>query len=75
MLAFAFIFGNSVRNVFECVVWLFVVHPYDVGDTLVLSGENHRVSGHMSGPWAGGWVGGALLGDAKGAKGAADSSN
>jgi small-conductance mechanosensitive channel len=53
MLAFAFIFGNSVRNVFECVVWLFVVHPYDVGDTLVLNGENHRVSGQL-GAWAGG---------------------
>ncbi|EFN55409.1 hypothetical protein CHLNCDRAFT_134529 [Chlorella variabilis] len=43
MLAFTFIFGNSIRTVFECVVWLFVVHPYDVGDTLVLTGENHKV--------------------------------
>lgn len=27
----------------RCVVWLFAVHPYDVGDTLVINGENHRV--------------------------------
>ncbi|KAI3428453.1 hypothetical protein D9Q98_007280 [Chlorella vulgaris] len=43
MLAFTFIFGNSIRTIFECVVWLFVVHPYDVGDTLVITGENHKV--------------------------------
>ncbi|PRW44384.1 Mechanosensitive ion channel 10 [Chlorella sorokiniana] len=44
ILAFTFIFGNSIRTVFECVVWLFSVHPYDVGDTLVIGGENHRVA-------------------------------
>jgi small-conductance mechanosensitive channel len=32
MLPFAFIFGNSIRMVFESVVFLFVVHPFDVGD-------------------------------------------
>lgn len=44
--------SNWIRTVFECIVWLFVVHPYDVGDTLVLgpSGENHRVGPPAS--WA-----------------------
>ena len=29
ILAFVFVFGNSLKTVFECVVWLFVVHPFD----------------------------------------------
>lgn len=37
MLAFAFVFGNSIRNVFESVVFLFVVHPFDVGDALLVT--------------------------------------
>ncbi|GMP82451.1 hypothetical protein CsSME_00036746 [Camellia sinensis var. sinensis] len=28
----AFIFGNSCKTVFEAIVFLFVMHPYDVGD-------------------------------------------
>ena len=34
--------GNSIRTVFECVVFLFVVHPFDVGDTVLLGGEQHK---------------------------------
>jgi hypothetical protein len=30
-LAFAFIFGNSLRTLYESVVFLFVVRPYKVG--------------------------------------------
>ena len=30
-LAFAFVFGNSLRTVYESVVFLFVVRPYKVG--------------------------------------------
>lgn len=30
-VAFAFVFGNSLREVYESVVWLFVVNPYDEG--------------------------------------------
>jgi hypothetical protein len=43
-LAFAFIFGNSLRTVYESVVFLFVVRPYKVGDWIVYSGEHHRVA-------------------------------
>ncbi|CAF1953572.1 hypothetical protein Bca4012_075931 [Brassica carinata] len=28
----AFIFGNTVKTVFESIIFLFIVHPYDVGD-------------------------------------------
>ena len=30
-VAFAFIFGNSLREVYESLVWLFGVNPYDAG--------------------------------------------
>jgi uncharacterized membrane protein len=31
-IAFAFVFGNSMRTIYESVVFLFIVHPYQVGD-------------------------------------------
>jgi small-conductance mechanosensitive channel len=43
-LAFAFIFGNSLRVIYESVVFLFVVRPYKVGDTLWYDGGQHKVS-------------------------------
>ena len=36
VLAFAFIFGNSIRQLYEAVIFLFVIHPYDVGDWLMI---------------------------------------
>ncbi|KAL8142534.1 hypothetical protein V2J09_015566 [Rumex salicifolius] len=32
VLLVAFIFGNFCKNVFESIIFLFVIHPYDVGD-------------------------------------------
>ena len=29
-------FGNSLRGVYESVVFLFIVHPFDVGDTIAV---------------------------------------
>lgn len=44
---FAFIFGNSIKNLFEAVLYLFVQHPFDVGDILILdSGVGDRVKAH-----------------------------
>ena len=43
VLAFSFIFANSIRTVFECAVFLFVVHPFDVGDTVLLEGQRCKV--------------------------------
>lgn len=38
-LAFVFVFGNSLRNMYESVIFLFVMHPYDVGDALFISSD------------------------------------
>ena len=43
VLAFTFVFGNSIRGMFEAVIFLFIIHPYDVGDSLVVGGEDYRV--------------------------------
>lgn len=37
-LGFSFIFGNSIRTTYESVIFLFLAHPYDVGDALLLEG-------------------------------------
>ena len=36
LLSFVFVFGGSLRNMYECVVFLFIVHPFDVGDQIVV---------------------------------------
>ena len=43
ILGFSFIFGNSIRTVFESCLTLFVVHPFDVGDTIFIEGGYHVV--------------------------------
>ncbi|EIE26550.1 hypothetical protein COCSUDRAFT_39616 [Coccomyxa subellipsoidea C-169] len=45
LLAFVFVFGNSIRNIYEAVIFLFVVHPFDVGDVLLIGAEStwHQV--------------------------------
>lgn len=32
------IFGNLCRNTFESLLFLFVVHPFDVGDRVLIGG-------------------------------------
>ncbi|KAK9987647.1 hypothetical protein SO802_027886 [Lithocarpus litseifolius] len=34
----AFVFGNTCKTVFEAIVFLFVMHPYDVGDRCEIEG-------------------------------------
>ncbi|CAO2815673.1 unnamed protein product [Amaranthus hypochondriacus] len=34
----AFVFGNTCKNVFESIIFLFVVHPFDVGDRCEIEG-------------------------------------
>jgi len=43
VLALSFIFGNSIRNTYEAMLFLFVQHPYDVGDWVTLDGEAFNV--------------------------------
>lgn len=38
MLLVVFMFGNTVKTVFEAIIFVFVVHPYDVGDRCVIDG-------------------------------------
>eukprot|EP00192_Tetraselmis_astigmatica_P003590 CAMPEP_0117676600 /NCGR_PEP_ID=MMETSP0804-20121206/16262_1 /TAXON_ID=1074897 /ORGANISM="Tetraselmis astigmatica, Strain CCMP880" /LENGTH=544 /DNA_ID=CAMNT_0005485755 /DNA_START=98 /DNA_END=1730 /DNA_ORIENTATION=+ len=39
VLALSFIFGNSIRNTFEAMLFLFIQHPYDVGDWTNIDSE------------------------------------
>ena len=36
LLSFVFVFGNSIKAIYESVVYLFVVRPFDVGDVILL---------------------------------------
>ncbi|XP_015571819.1 mechanosensitive ion channel protein 10-like [Ricinus communis] len=38
LLLVVFMFGNTVKTVFEAVIFVFVVHPFDVGDRCVVQG-------------------------------------
>ena len=44
VLAFAFVFGNSIRQLYEAVIFLFVIHPYDVGDWLMIGQIQYQAS-------------------------------
>jgi hypothetical protein len=43
VLALTFVFGNSVRQVYEAMLFLFVEHAYDVGDLLDVEGALYTV--------------------------------
>lgn len=34
----AFMFGNTCKNIFEAIIFVFVMHPFDVGDLCVIDG-------------------------------------
>eukprot|EP01117_Protostelium_nocturnum_P018586 TRINITY_DN7803_c0_g1_i1.p1 TRINITY_DN7803_c0_g1~~TRINITY_DN7803_c0_g1_i1.p1 ORF type:complete len:467 (+),score=112.05 TRINITY_DN7803_c0_g1_i1:165-1403(+) len=38
VLALAFVFGNSLRTIWEAILLIFVVKPFDVGDRVTLEG-------------------------------------
>ncbi|XWS27394.1 hypothetical protein CRYUN_Cryun26dG0111400 [Craigia yunnanensis] len=38
LLLVAFIFGNTCKTVFEAIIFLFVIHPFDVGDRCEIDG-------------------------------------
>ncbi|MED6115380.1 hypothetical protein PIB30_089903 [Stylosanthes scabra] len=33
-----FMFGNTCKNIFEAIIFVFVIHPFDVGDRCVVDG-------------------------------------
>ena len=44
IVSFSFVFGTSFMEMFQTVVLLFVVHPFDVGDALMIP-TNASVTG------------------------------
>ncbi|CAH2053685.1 unnamed protein product [Thlaspi arvense] len=38
LLLVAFVFGNSCKTIFEAIIFLFVMHPFDVGDRCEIDG-------------------------------------
>lgn len=57
IVAFSFIFKNAIATMFDSVIFLFVVHAFDVGDGILLNGDLHKVqplpssaSGHIACP-------------------------
>ncbi|KAH7543972.1 hypothetical protein ACOSQ2_031415 [Xanthoceras sorbifolium] len=38
LVVVAFVFGNSCKQVFEAIIFLFVMHPFDVGDRCEIDG-------------------------------------
>jgi small-conductance mechanosensitive channel len=38
LLLAVFVFGNTLKTVFEAIVFLFVMHPFDVGDRCEIEG-------------------------------------
>ena len=46
-LGFAFMFGNSVRNLFEAVIFIFIVHPFDTGNALIIDNLLYVVRAHI----------------------------
>ncbi|KAI8575355.1 hypothetical protein K450DRAFT_262205 [Umbelopsis ramanniana AG] len=42
-VAVSFIFGNSAKDMFESIIFIFVTHPYDIGDRVFIGTENWQV--------------------------------
>lgn len=42
-LAFVFMFGNSIQQLFESVIFIFVTHPFDVGDSVLIGGVRQKI--------------------------------
>lgn len=39
LLLVVFVFGNTCKTTFEAIIFLFVMHPYDVGDRCEIDGN------------------------------------
>ncbi|OLY79517.1 Mechanosensitive ion channel protein 10 [Smittium mucronatum] len=39
-IAWSFVFGNSLKTSFDCFVFLFMLHPYDAGDHVLIDSRN-----------------------------------
>ncbi|KAJ3300126.1 hypothetical protein HK104_004046, partial [Borealophlyctis nickersoniae] len=39
LLALSFVFGGAAKMMFECLLFLFLTHPYDSGDRVIIDGQ------------------------------------
>ena len=39
LLVAVFVFGNTCKTIFEAIIFVFVMHPFDVGDRCVIDGS------------------------------------
>lgn len=39
IVSFSFVFGNSLKNIFESMIFIFGTHPYDAGDLTQIDGN------------------------------------
>lgn len=42
LILVAFVFGNTCKTLFEAIIFLFVMHPFDVGDRCEIDGVQVR---------------------------------
>ncbi|KAI9312179.1 Mechanosensitive ion channel-domain-containing protein, partial [Dichotomocladium elegans] len=42
-IAVSFVFGNSAKDAFESIIFVFVTHPFDAGDRVLVGVENWQV--------------------------------
>ena len=50
IVASSFIFSKAISDIFLSVIFLFVVHPYDVGDGIMIGPDLHYVSFYPAQP-------------------------
>jgi hypothetical protein len=43
LVALSFIFGGSAKSTFDCIVFLFVTHPFDTGDRVLIDDKAYIV--------------------------------
>ena len=48
VVAFSFIFREAASNLYQSVIFLFVVHPLDVGDALLIENVYYKVLSETS---------------------------
>lgn len=48
LLVAAFMFGNTCKTIFEAIIFVFVMHPFDVGDRCVVDGVQVTLTDDVS---------------------------
>ena len=48
LVVVAFMFGNTCKTIFEAIIFVFVMHPFDVGDRCVVDGVQVTVESACS---------------------------